>query len=199
MKHTAYYWYRPHPYFSEFFPGKILKQISDIKIFFKYLPEHNLPMLAKKYFDIDLGPHGLSMLCPYLMSDTTVEEAITEIIFEYIRKIHFPEKSSRFSSVYASESIETAQIWKKLWEKNFKDQEGQVAQSLWEIEFETPAMIFDASFLDSFGDNRIFSPLLLIHNAHMYWYGAKSNHPLPELLIPYPVTVVRKIWDSVTE
>ncbi len=32
----AYYWYRPHPYFKEFYPGKVLNLISDSRIIDKY-------------------------------------------------------------------------------------------------------------------------------------------------------------------
>lgn len=70
---------------------------------------------------------------------------------------------------------------------------------MWEIEFETKAMLFDASFLDNIDKERNLSPLLIIDSAYRYWRGEMSKNPLPELLVPYPVTVIRKIRDMIPE
>ena len=100
-------------------------------------------------------------------------EPITEIIFESVRQLHFPNSPSRLSSLYASKSIAQAEQWQKLWSSKFGQEYGQTAQSLWKIEYETDASMYDAALLDTPGDD--FSYLLILDNAHKYWQGKMTN------------------------
>lgn len=194
----AYYWYRPHPYFSKFYPGQILNPITDIRYISKYFSDPTRIALAKKYFPSGLSPHGLSMLLIHNPSDYDFQEPITEIIFELVRQIHFPDSPSRLCSMYASESIEQAELWYTLWYKNFKGSKNQLPQSLWEIEFEKDAKIYDANWLSHFpsGSQNGFSYLTELENAHHYWKNDFTQTPFPELLIPYPVKIVRILRDT---
>ena len=194
----AYYWFRPHPYFEKFYPGQILNPVTDTKIISKYFSDPMRIALTKKYFPDGLSPHGLSMLLIHKSSEHDFQEPITEIIFELVRQTHFSSSPSRLCSMYASESIEQAELWYKLWHKNFKGSKNQLPQSLWEIEFETNAKLYDANWLNHFPceSQNGFSYLAELENAHHYWKNDFTKIPLPELLIPYPVKIVRVLWDA---
>lgn len=195
----AYYWYRPIPYYSEFYPGKILNAISDPRLYLKYLSDISTLELAKKFFPNGLSPHGLQTLSNYEMASSNINEPITEIIFELVRQLHFSDSPSRLSSLYASKSISQAKQWQQLWIENLGNQKEQIGQSLWEIEFKTRIIRpYDAQLL-YIGPNNDFSYLVSLENAHMYWKHIFTQNPLPELLIPYPVTVTRLIQDTDTE
>lgn len=187
----AYYLYRPHPYFEPLYPGKVLNKVSDRKSLMKYLTKEDHLLLAKKFFPDGLGPHGLQSIKEMKYSPQ-IKETITELIFEFVRQIHFPESPSRLSSLYASESPEHAQRWKQLLCQQFGHAYGQIPHSLWEIKFETNAKLYDASLLNTSSDDT-FSFLSELENAHRYWNSEWTESPMPELLIPYPVTVVCQI------
>ncbi len=191
---TAYYWYRTHPYFGEFYPGKVLNPIFDMSIYRNCFPSLSQITSIKKYFPNGLNPHGLSMLINHPLCDDSFTEAITEIIFELVRQLHFPDSPSRLTSLYASESIEQSEIWQRLWYKNFQNQKEQNAHSLWEISYKTNAKLYDANFLNIMPDDE-FSYIFALDSAYQYWQGNISKDPLPELLVPYPVTVVRIVRD----
>ena len=179
----AYYWYRPHPYFGEFYSGKILNPIFDMDIYRKYFPSSSQINSVIKYFPNGLNPHGLSILLNRQLHDDSFSEPITEIIFELVRQLHFPSSPSRLTSLYASQSIDQAENWKCLWSKNFGNQIGQTAHSLWEISYETSAKLYDANFLNIMPTDE-FSYIFALDSAYKYWQGNMSRNPLPELLIP---------------
>ena len=195
----AYYWYRLHPYLGKFYPDKTLNLISDTQTFSKYFSDPERINLIKKYFPNGLSPHGLSSMLKRQIYEQDFNEPSTELIFELVRQLHFPDASSRLTSLYASESIAQAEQWYNLFHKNFKGSKDQLPQSLWEIEFETPARLYDAYFLnDSTCKNHYeFSYLTKLENAHRYWQGEFSQHPLPELLVQYPVKVTRLLRNMI--
>ncbi len=186
----AYYLYRAHPYLGVLYPNKVLNLITDTKLFHKYLPDTKQICLAQKYFPNGLSPHGLSSLICLEKCEDDFIEPIVEIIFELVRQQHFPHSPSRLTSFYASESIDEAEKWCHFLYKVHGHKQNQVPQSLWEIKYETESKLYDAKFLD-ITTNDSFSYLAALENAHNYWNGSMSNNPLPELLIPYPVTVIR--------
>lgn len=201
MTQKAYYWYRPHPYFDEFYSGKVLNLIVDKEIIAKYLPDPEHQALVQKYFPDGLSPHGLSMLMSVRQYSTHGWEAITEIIFELVRQLHFPESPSRLTSLYASMSRADSVKWAQLWYHHFQDITGQVAHELWEIEFDSDVRLYDASLLALSTDDHSndFSYLHALENAHRYWRREFSSNPIPELIIPYPVTVRRLCRDMISE
>lgn len=191
---TAYFWYREHPYFGEFYPGKVLNLITDENIFLKYVVPSQLGLI-RKFFPDGLTPHGMQTLINRNMCSQDVDGTIAEIIFELVRQIHFPNAPSRLTSLFASQTIDAAEQWDRFWYKCFGPIVEQLPKSLWEIEFETDAKLFDASFFDVMSNNK-FSYLLGLENAYRYWRGEFSDEPLPELLIPYPVTVLRSVREA---
>lgn len=188
----AYYIYRPHPYFEEFYPGKILDVVSDTKIVCKYFENRRHQKLAQKYFPGGLTPHGLSMLISRSVHDSSFTEPIIEFIFELIRQHHFSHAPSRLTSLYGIETVEQAIQWRR----NFEQWSGKTTYSLWEIAYETEAATYDASLLNvdpaQVSENE-FSCLLTMDNAFRYWSGEMTKDALPELLIPPPVTVIHQI------
>lgn len=194
MKNIAYCWYRPvHEPFS---PGKILNLITDKQVISRYVPEPEYLALAYKYFPDGLSIHGLSSLPIRPKHARDFWEPIVEITFELVRRHDFPNAPSRLTSLYASQSLEQAEQWRQLWQGNFGNMPDQTGQSLWEIEYETDAKLYDAAWLDAAldGDKRgsLFSYLLFMESAHQYWSGSFTTAPKPELLIPFPATVLRE-------
>lgn len=195
----AYYLYRPHPYFDNLYPGKTLNLISDVQTFSKYFTDPVRINLIKKYFPDGLSPHGLASMLKRQLNEDDFSEPVTELIFELVRQLHFPDAPSRLTSLYASESIAQAEQWYDLFHENFKDSKNQLPQSLWEIEFEAPARLYDAYFLNDITckSHYEFSYLTKLENAHHYWQGDFSQHPLPELLVQYPVKVTRLLRNMI--
>lgn len=191
----AYYWYRPHPFFGKFYPGRMLGLISHEEIFSRYRLD---PALIKKYFPDGLTPHGLSMMLSQQFRESVVAEPIIELTFELVRQLHYPNAPSRLTSLYASKTLSQAEQWRKTWLKNFGNSQVDTAQSLWEIQFEADAKLYDAAYLNVPPDAG-FSYLMQLEHAHKYWSGTFSEDPLPELLVPLPATIIRKIRDNVSE
>ncbi len=189
---TAYYWYRQHPYFGEFYPGKILNAISNMNSPKKYLHSSNSISLCKKYFPHGLSPHGLQMLSKYRLSSDASNEPIIEIIFELVRQLDFSDAPSRLTSLYASETTLQAEQWFRTFQNAFEYQDEQLPQSLWKINYETNARLYDAKLLNIEPDG-YFSYLSYLDNAYRYWKGEMTISPLPELLIPYPVLVLNRV------
>lgn len=179
MKNIAYCWYRP--VYEPFSPGKTLKLISDKQFISRYVPEPEHLTLVQKYFPDGLSVHGLSMLPIRAKHARDFWEPIVEITFELVRQHYFPDAPSRLTSLYASQSLEQADQWQRIWQKNFGSIPEQTAQSLWEIEYDTDSGLYDAAWLDAAfdGDKRgsLFSYLLFLESAHQYWSGE-----LPQLL-----------------
>ena len=191
----AYYLLRSHPFFSEPSSGQVFSTISDLSIISMYFTDTSRISLVQKYFPSGLSPHGLSSFLKRRIDDPDFLEPITEIVFELVRQLHFPDSPSRLSSLYASQTLEDALLWQKTLLNNFNDS-SQIAHSLWEIEFSTAAQLYDASLLN-LNSKEEFSYLILLNNAFRYWKKEFTASPLPELLIPYPVTFSRKIRDFI--
>lgn len=119
--------------------------------------------------------HGES----YIVSDSkrpTEIEAAIELLFEYVRRSHFPNRPSRLQTFYAFESVEMA--WA------FRTQFAEGLGSVWEVEG-TAAFAGDMRHLD-LGN----TPLTASYCAHRYWEGSSSENPLWEQLLVPPVTVI---------
>ena len=196
MLNKAYCWHRNTIHNNIFYPGKVLNQISDTRTLLKYFTDQEQITLAKKYFPNGFNPHALYILKNWQMHNPDVMQPIIEIVFELVRQLHFPDAPSRLTSLYACETIEQAKQWQQLFFENFHHDRNedieQMANGLWEIEFTTNARLYDASFLDVPPDS-IFSYIQHLECAYNYWNGNLSKTPLPELLVPYPVTIKRLI------
>ena len=108
-----------------------------------------------------------------------INQAI-ELIFEYVRRSHFPLCPSRFQSIFAHDNIDQA--------IKFRDKYGKSDSVIWEIESDS-AFKADMRLLTFEG-----SVLVLSYNAHRYWKGIPSgNDPIWEFLIVPPLKVVHRI------
>lgn len=131
------------------------------------------------------------------IDDKDFWEPLIEIVFELIRQYSFPDAPSRLASIYASQTLEQAELWRNLWDENFGHIPSQTACTLWKIEYETSANLYDAAWLDTAtkdGEKKfVLSYLSLMESAHQYWSGAFTSVPMPELLIPFPASVLRRL------
>jgi hypothetical protein len=99
--------------------------------------------------------------------------AVIEILFEYVRRSHFPSCPSRFQSVFAFGNIDQA--------VNFRKEYGTLYSWIWEVESDV-AFTADMRLLTLEG-----SLLILSYNAHRYWSGMSSgNNPIWEYLMVPP-------------
>ena len=144
-----------------------------------------------------LSNWGLSVVEDPLTAIETINTHNIEVQAENIRKDKFPDMPSRFSSFFGIQELEHLSLWRNI--LHFTND-----AKVYEISYEGFAPLLDAKFLNVKACNDIFNdkPCLqseiertikLIESIYLYWSGACSKNPLPELLIPLPVTVVREI------
>ncbi|WP_026021227.1 hypothetical protein [Paenibacillus senegalensis] len=108
-----------------------------------------------------------------------------ENVFEYERRLHFPHRTSRFQSVFASRELSVVKIWGDELDFPF-------GKRLWEIEFDPSNYIeLDAAWLIFDYKNPSF--LTAAYYAQKYWSGEFSNSPKPELLIKPPIRFIREV------
>lgn len=124
--------------------------------------------------------------------DQTKDTQTIELVFELIRQKYFPEKFSRFQSIFAVTNINDL----KRWLLYFKDTSFKVVT----LEVcPSHVQTFDAIYLKDGGyhvkdphtNNKVtrHSNLLMLERAFDYWSGKYSLHPQIESLIKLPVTV----------
>ncbi|MBF6989304.1 DUF2441 domain-containing protein [Cupriavidus sp. IK-TO18] len=140
----------------------------------------------------DLGQH-LDILCPngvsahgnqYLNSDVKSGkgEAAIELIWEYVRRAHFPERPSRLTSTFAWQSLEEA--------KAFRLDSGLTDANIWQIEA-AEGFVANMALL-----NIGTSVLRASQFAHAYWAGEVGPQIKGlkarcwEVLLTGPITVV---------
>ena len=180
----AYHLYRSigredfNPSFSE---GMILNLPLETELVaskFQTLEELNYLM---KNYPSGISVHGIRYLSSVRPDDYNNDHTI-ESIFELVRQEHYPDQLSRFQAFFACPTIESAMQWSK----KLKSVE------LWEIEaIETP-IAYDARFL-TMSNDRGFSLIRTINNAHQYWRHKMTSEPLPELLLPLPLRINRRV------
>jgi hypothetical protein len=121
----------------------------------------------------------------------TAVSANIELLFEYVRRSHYPGAPSRFDSVFACETLADAQLFRSApgW--------GSTAAPIWELEAIATPFRADMTCLTLQG-----SILIASYVAHRYWnqqdndfvsLGGASTSPFWELLLSPPVKVVRRV------
>lgn len=124
--------------------------------------------------------------------------AIQEYTFELIRQLKYPQMPSRLASLYALESLDDLyNCWGVLHQGDY---------TIYEIEYEQQAVKLDANHLrsgyifPSVSEEaksqtlaHMFSPGLNWMSANAYWSGNFTEKPKPELLISFPVKVLREV------
>lgn len=136
---------------------------------------------------------------------------IIDIMFDYVRFARFPNKPSRFTSVFASLHLEDSRRWIEEIAKGASERTGDCFArntsgiSLYEVECDT-AYIADARFLDcgsALQDNQV-DLAALFSSAIGYWqsvqeimedtaYSYSQSYQKPEILLVPPVRVLRRV------
>lgn len=133
-----------------------------------------------------------------------------DVMFDYVRRLRFPNKPSRFTSVFASASLEDSKSWLERISQDFgKDTCGSSAPSsrgIYAVESGS-LYIADARFLDC-GSVLQETPLALsdiLPYALAYWDSVREirngqmpsvgqNEALTELLLVPPVRVLYRVF-----
>lgn len=104
-----------------------------------------------------------------------------ELTFEYVRRALYPDRPSRFQSMFAVDSLESA--------KSFMKKYPNDNSSIWEVEAET---IFRANMNMLYAGDSI---LVTSYLANVYWAGESGpdNSPFWEYLLKCPVTIRERV------
>ncbi|OGW25985.1 MAG: hypothetical protein A2X59_04470 [Nitrospirae bacterium GWC2_42_7] len=149
----------------------------------KYIPSVKDRRLHIDFlFSNGISKHGMRYLDDENYKIPGVERShILEIIFEYIRRGHFPKLPSRYQSFFAFEKIEEC-VW-------FRNDKKSPSAPIYEVECDT---YFRADM----------NCLYLLKNmcdlsikAHRYWSGQPASDipPVWEILLTPPVKIVKLI------
>ena len=154
--------------------GKIINLVkySDVE-------PHELQVHVDSLFPDGVTRHGEHYMLKGQTSAMGISPVI-ELLFEYVRRSHFPSRPSRFQSVFAFENFDQA--------VSFRKEYGKSEGLIWEVESDV-AFKADMRLLTLKG-----SLLGLSYNAHQYWREiASGNNPVWEYLMVPPVRVIRRI------
>lgn len=101
-----------------------------------------------------------------------------EMLFEYVRRACFPDRPSRFQSMFAFEFLNEA--------IEIKARYGNDQGTIWQIE-SNEYFKADMGLL-------IFGNTILVHSylAHNYWKGKAGQNPIWEVLIINPIRVIKR-------
>lgn len=137
---------------------------------------------------IDRYPEGLSHHGDFyfgrMISKDFVSDSILENILEYERLLYFPERPSRFQSIFATNSIDQMNYW--IQSNSFREWDFNICEL--EINHSNYALL-DSSWYGF--DVKAPSFLTTSYKAKNYWKGEITDNPKYELVVKLPV-VVRK-------
>lgn len=133
-----------------------------------------------------------------------------DVMFDYVRRLLFPEKPSRFTSVFASSSLEESRSWLERISQDFdKGTSGSSGPSSYRIFAVEPSKsyIADARFLDCGNELPGTQPALsdVLPFALAYWQSVQEirngqmpsagrTYAAPELLLICPVRILHQVW-----
>ncbi|EDW2324458.1 DUF2441 domain-containing protein [Salmonella enterica subsp. enterica] len=131
-------------------------------------------------FNFKISEHGLRYLFPRRELNG---DDLMELIVELVRQMQFPEKPSRYQSIFACEKIEDANYFRE----NHREHDGP--QPIYEI------LVGDNTNIHR-GDMRLLDLNASSDNAAMvftkaiwYWSGISSMNPFWEYIVPLPVQI----------
>ena len=132
----------------------------------------------KLYSENGLGIYGI------LVKESPQDNiaVIWEQIFEDVRKKEFNNSISRLSCLFAHDDEKDIDIWKDYFTKKGK----KPPQYLYEVNANN-SLKLDVSWLGD--ENKEYK--YIEKCARNYWSGQKNKIILPEVLLEYPVTIVR--------
>lgn len=179
-----------------------------------YRPNNHI---HEEYF-IKMFPNGVSKHGEYYLNDCMHESktidyinefktgndflstTLMENFFELVRRSYFPDKTSRFCTLFALETPDEISKWEQFNEN----------MPIFEINTDIPGQKYDANLLYGgtcfFCDNRVindvfhytqtiqgYSPALNLDFAFKYWNQELSGNPKPEILLPLPITIGKRV------
>ncbi|AWH87900.1 DUF2441 domain-containing protein [Limnobaculum parvum] len=141
-----------------------------------------------------LSKHGYNYLYnPGLSMEESSGESsslMISLIFELVRRSYFPEKPSRYQSLFACQQLSEVKQFRKLLADERND-DGIRSASIYEVITGETVHFGDMNLLNS------ECPILeLYRRAHLYWSGIPLNdgeEPFWEVLIPLPVLIGQRI------
>lgn len=113
---------------------------------------------------------------------------IIEMLAEYIRRSHYPERLSRFQSFFACKTIQDAERFISLYPITMPGGQTKHQGDIWLVQCDTVAFQGDMTYL-GLGDCWIDA----ITKLHLYWSGESGQDPLWEVLLKPPVTMIKKV------
>lgn len=161
-------------------------------------------LLIEKFFPNGVSKHGehylndnvymfqpnFSLVDNILKSNTINSIYFAEYTFELVRRLYFSTELSRYTSLFALENLEELNLWSELKSGEYR---------IFEIVTNNTYSTFDANFLKGglcVSKNPLyqgFSPSINFNQAFSYWSKEKSNNPKPEVLLPLPLTIGRRV------
>ena len=149
-----------------------------------YFSEDDLRKHAQELFPEGMTRHGWYYLKqrhtygaqPHFTHETS---CFTDMNFEYVRRISFPNLPSRFRSIFAWETLEEAQ--------KFRREFNCETAAVYEVDG-TTFFRADMSWL-LLGTQNVTGSLL----AHKYWSGLASPNPCWEIICEAPVTIGKRV------
>lgn len=154
-----------------------------------YCPIVPLQAHSNSLFSDGVSRHANNLFFNYHINLVSSEErfgAMIEILLEDRRKSHFPEKPSRFQSLFACESVKEA-----AWFRGFS-----------KFPLDTPIFQVNSSSNYHRGDMNLLNmnctPVEISQRLELYWKGETTQiyegyQPFWEVLVPLPVTIGEKI------
>lgn len=123
--------------------------------------------------------HGERYLLRGEIASSATNPAL-ELLFEYVRRSHFPHRPSRYQSVFGCPSLAMAQ--------KFRDRFGAPEDPIWIVEA-NDSFKADMNLLTRDG-----TTLMLSRRSHHYWSGGRGAiEPLWEVLAQPPARVVEQV------
>ncbi|VVY30221.1 Uncharacterised protein [Escherichia coli] len=167
-----------------------------------YPPEHpELADFLNQMYPDGLSNHGRNYLYnpgPIMDGGDDNGEGkalLIGLVFELVRRSHFPEKPSRYQSLFACEQLNEVKQFRALLAKERGD-ENILTAPIYEVLSWEPVHRGDMNLL-----NGNCPVLELYHRAHLYWSGEpapvkkgkEEEKPFWELLIPLPVVFGHRV------
>ena len=150
-----------------------------------------------KHIITDIYPEGLSRWGNYLYPQRSNAQnagmMVYETIYEYERRLNFPDLPSRFQSIFATKSIEDLKIWLPTFQAR------NIPFFIWKIDtLDSSVIELDSNYLaggDVFG-LQAFSPVLTSFAANKYWKGSMTDNPRKELLVSPKIKFIENISNN---
>lgn len=144
----------------------------------------NLNAYLRMIYPDGLSYHGTSYFSDQFKSHERIVAGAIEMVFEYERRLHYPDRLSRFQSIFAARTLDGARQWANYF--------GITNPKIWKIEYSHDfCEEYDASFLALLNTEPPY--LRAASLAHSYWRFQESESPLKELLVKCPAQVIELI------